>query len=384
MARPSIREAAAYDKILMGARAGNLPIEQPTSFELVIKSEPAKGLPIAVAPRRRGDPMTTRRAILRMVGAGVLIPRSNPARGQQRAKIPRIGVLHFWSRGEFSTRAIAMFRRRLSELGYVEGKTIVIDERYADGNAQRLSELARELAASKVDVIVAPAVAASSAARQATSMIPIVMVHAGNPVGAGLIASLARPGGNITGTSNLPLGGKHVDLLRELVPRVAKIAILANPANPGTPSFMEAMTDAARKFNIGVVVAEVSRAEDLPNAFTVIRNARPDGLLVMVDPLIGSYVAEVIAFAATSRLPAIYDSGELARQGGLIAYATEYMGHYTLAADYVDKILKGGTPGDLPVQQPARFELVINMKTAKTLGLTIPQSLLLRADEVIQ
>ena len=144
------------------------------------------------------------------------------------------------------------------------------------------------------------------------------------------------------------------------------------------------MTDAARKFNIGVVVAEVTRAEDFRNAFTVIRNARPDGLLVMLEPLIGSHIAEVIEFAATTRLPAVYDNGEAAGRGGLIAYATVYIEHYALAADYVDRILKGAKPADLPVQQPTKFELVINMKTAKALGLTIPQPLLLRADEVIQ
>ena len=327
----------------------------------------------------------TRRALLRAFGAGALIAATRPAGGQQPVKIPRVAMLFFGSR-QMSTvvAGLPRFRQRLRELGYVEGKTILIEDRYAEGNAQRLNEVARELAASKVDVIVASAVAAAMAARQATSTIPIVMAHAGDPVGAGLIASLARPGGNVTGTANLPLGGKQVDLLRELVPRVTKLAILANPTNAGAPTFVTAMTDAARKYNIGVIVAEVTRAEDFPSAFTVIRNARSDGLLVMVEPMIGTHGAEVIEFAATARLPAIYDFGDLVRRGGLIAYATAYIEHYALAADYVDKILKGAKPEDLPVQQPARFELVLNMKTAKALGLTIPQSLLLRADEVIQ
>ena len=328
--------------------------------------------------------MIDRRRFVQALAGGVLVA-SRTARGQRAVKIPRVAILVFGARQGYMINAwLARFRQRLQELGYVEGKTILIEDRYAEGNAQRLSELARELAASNVDVIVAQAVAATTAARQATSTIPIVMVHAGNPVGAGLIVSLARPGGNVTGTTNLPLGGKHVDLLRELVPRVTKLAILANPTNAGAPSFVAAMTNGARKYNIGVVMAEVSRAEDFPNAFAAIHNARPDGLVVAVEPMIGTRFAEVIEFAATTRLPAIADDGTFARRGGLIAYATVYVEHYSLAADYVDKILKGARPGDLPVQQPARFELVINLKTAKALGLTIPQSLLVRADEVIQ
>ena len=328
--------------------------------------------------------MATRRAILRTLGATALIAGVGRARGQQPTRIPRVGILNLAARDSYRMRTIAMFRKRLSELGYVDGKTIVIDERYADGNVQRLSELARELAASNVDVIVASAVAAASAARQATATIPIVMVHAGNPVGAGLVASLARPGGNVTGTTNLPLGGKHVDLLRELVPRMATLAILANPANAFAASVVASMNDAASKSNVNVVVAEVTRVEDFPNTFAKIRSARPDGLAVVMEPMFAVRGAELIDFAATARLPAIYDLGEMARLGGLIAYAPMFIDHYALAADYVDKILKGAKPGDLPIQQPARFELIINLRTAKALGLTIPQSLLVRADELIE
>ena len=310
-----------------------------------------------------------------------------PTRGQQTSKIPRVALLFFGTRArDASYDEPARFRARLSELGYVEGKNVVIEERYAEGNTQRLNELARELVEAKVDVIVASAVAATMAARHATGTIPIVMVHAGNAASAvstGLITSLAQPGGNVTGTTNITFGGKHVDLIRELIPRVTKLAILNNPTNAGAASYVASVTDAASRSNIGVIVTDVTRAEDFPNAFTTLRNARPDGLVVAVEPLIGAHSAEVIDFAATTRLPAIYDFGEMARRGGFIAYATVYIEHYALAADYVDKILKGAKPGDLPVQQPARFELVINLKTAKALGLTIPQSLLLRADEVI-
>ena len=331
--------------------------------------------------------MTKRRALLRVLGAGVLSAAAWPTRGQQTSKIPRVALLFFGTRARnASYDEPARFRARLSELGYVEGKNVVIEERYAEGNTQRLNELARELVEAKVDVIVASAVAATMAARHATGTIPIVMVHAGNAASAvstGLITSLAQPGGNVTGTTNITFGGKHVDLIRELIPRVTKLAILNNPTNAGAASYVASVTDAASRSNIGVIVTDVTRAEDFPNAFTTLRNARPDGLVVAVEPLIGAHSAEVIDFAATTRLPAIYDFGEMARRGGFIAYATVYIEHYALAADYVDKILKGAKPGDLPVQQPARFELVINLKTAKALGLTIPQSLLLRADEVI-
>ena len=329
--------------------------------------------------------MTTRRTLLRALGAGAMIACPWRASGQQLSKIPRVGVLYFGNRQNTVVVAgLPLFRQRLRELGYVEGKTILIEDRYAEGNAQRLNELARELVESRVDVIVASAVAATTAAREATATIPIVMVHAGNPIGAGLIESLARPGGNVTGTSNLSLGGKHVELIRELVPRIGKLAVLANPTNPGAAPPLADITNAAHKFQIDVVVVEVSRAEDFPNAFAALRNARPDGLMVLVEPMIGSNGKQITDFAASAKLPAIYDNGSMARAGDLVSYSTVFLEHYALAADYVDKILKGAKPADLPVQQPATFELVINMRTAKALGLTVPQSLLLRANEVIR
>ena len=287
-----------------------------------------------------------------------------------------------------SDRALAgnrsAFRQRLSTLGYVEGKNILIEERSAEGHSERLSELARALVASKVDVIVAPSAAASRAARQATNAIPIVMVHAGDPVGAGLIASLARPGGNVTGTTNLSYAGKLVELMHELVPRAVKLAILLNPTNAGAHRYVVDAMEAGRRFNLGIAVAEVAQAEDLPNAFALIRDMRPDGLLVMGDPLIGDHRAEVFAFAASARLPAGYDPPNMARYGGLVAYGPLFVEHYVMAAGYVDRILKGAKPADLPVEQPTRFELIVNLKTAKALGLTIPQTLIVRADEVIQ
>jgi putative tryptophan/tyrosine transport system substrate-binding protein len=276
----------------------------------------------------------------------------------------------------------SVFLQRISALGYVEGKSIVIEERSAEGHPERMGELARELVASKVDVIVTPTVAASTAARQATSTIPIVMVHAGDPVGAGLIASLARPGGNVTGTTNLLLGGKQVELIRELVPRAAKLAMLVNPSNAGTRTYVADAMEACRKLNLSIAVAEVTRDEDFPNAFVMIRNMRPDGLLVMNEALIGRHRSEVIAFAASARLPACYSQGRDVRDGGLVSYGPLIREHYVMAAGYVDRILKGAKPADLPVEQPTRFELFINLKTAEALGLTIPQSLSVRAEVI--
>jgi putative ABC transport system substrate-binding protein len=317
-------------------------------------------------------------------GIGLLIA-SRQSYGQPQSKIPRIGVLWFGSMDTPSTlRNRSVFRQRLSALGYVEGKNIVIEERSAEGNAERLGELARELAASKFDVIVTPAVTATRAARQATNTIPIVMLHAGDPVGAGLIASLARPGGNVTGTTNLSFAGKQVELMRELVPRAAKLAILLNPSNAGARRYVTDAMEAGRRFNLSIAVAEVTRVEDFPNAFAMIRNMRPDGLLVMGDPWIGEHRAEVFTFAASARLPASHDLPNMAREGALVAYGPLLVEHYVMAAGYVDRILKGANPADLPVEQPTRFELVINLKTAKALGLTIPQSVIVRADEVIQ
>jgi putative ABC transport system substrate-binding protein len=329
--------------------------------------------------------MTARRAVLRVLGLAALIASGPQASGQQRTKTARVGALWFASSSDaFPRRNFALFRQRLRELGYVEGKTIVIDERFAEGSAQRLKELARELVDAKMDVIVTPAVAATIAVRQATDTIPIVMLHAGNPIGAGLIASLARPGGNVTGTANLPLGGKHIELMREVVPRLTRLAILVNPTNAGARSFVANMTEAARISNIDVTIVEVSRSEDFPRAYGVIQNAHAEWLHVLDEPVISARRTEWVEFAVSARLPLSSDAGETARVGGLISYAPLLTEHYVLAAVYVDKILKGAKPADLPVEEPTRYELIINLKTAKTLGLTIPQSVLLRADEVIQ
>ena len=328
--------------------------------------------------------MITRRRTLVACGIGLLVAPWL-SHGRTKSKISRIGVLWFGAMdtpGALQNRAV--FRQRLAALGYVEGKNIAIEERSAEGHAERLGTIARELVASKVDIIVAPAVTASRAARQATSTIPIVMVHAGDPIGAGLIASLARPGGNVTGTSNLSYAGKQIGLVREIAPRATKLAILLNPSNANASRYVTDAMEVGRSLKLSIAVAEVTRLEDFPNAFAIIRDTRPDGLLVMADPLIGEQIAQITDFVASARLPATYDQPNMARSGAMVAYGPVLAEHYVMAAGYVDGILKGAKPADLPVEQPTRFELVINLKTAKALGLTIPQSMLVRADEVIR
>jgi len=329
--------------------------------------------------------MSTRREVLRVLALGVVVARASGTSAQQSIKAARIGVLWFASSSDAVLRRISgALRQRLRELGYVEGKTILVDDRFAEGNPQRLKELARGLVDAKLDVIVTPGVAATLVVREATDTIPIVMVHAGNPIGAGLIESLARPGGNVTGTANVSLGGKHVELMREVAPRLARLALLINPTNAGARLFVANVNEAARRFDIAVTVVEVSRPEDFAKAYASIRAAGVDWLHVVDEPTISSRRVEWVEFAISARLPLSSDVGETARVGGLISYSPVLTDHYVLAADYVDKILKGAKPSDLPVEEPTRYELLLNLKTAGTLGLTIPRSVLLRAQELIQ
>ena len=328
--------------------------------------------------------MITRRRVLWAGGLGFLVAHGQ-SYGEAKAKIPRVGILWFNSIDTpYNAQDRSIFRKRLAALGYVEGKNVVIDERSAKGDSERLGELARALVASQVDVIVTPGVTASRAARQATSTIPIVMLHAGDPIGAGLIADLGRPDGNVTGTTNFSYAGKLIGLVRELVPRAGKLVILLNPSNALARTYVADAMDAGRKLSLSISVAEVARSDDFQHAFAMIREMRPDALVVMGDQFIGEHRVAVFAFAAGARLPAIYDLPNWPREGALAAYGPLLAEHYVMGAGYVDRILKGAKPADLPVEQPTRFELVINLKTAKALGLTIPQSLLVRADEVIR
>ena len=280
----------------------------------------------------------------------------------------------------------AAFLDRLGELGYIDGKNMQIHARYAGGVLDRLQGLARELVALKVNVIVAVAVAASLAAREATAEIPIVMVSAGNPVGAGLIKSLARPGGNVTGTTSMlpDLGGKQIEMLHQVLPSVRRIAFLSNPTNAGAAPTLRSAADAAQRLGLELVAVDVIAPQDFEPAFARVEQSRAEALLVMGEPLINTNRQAVIAFAARRRLPALYALADLVRDGGLMSYGTNIDVHYPRAADYVDKILKGASPSELPVEQPVGFEMLLNLKTARALNLELPPSLLARADEVIE
>ncbi|XIA64519.1 ABC transporter substrate-binding protein [Bradyrhizobium sp. TZ2] len=308
------------------------------------------------------------------------------ARAQQDG-VRRVGML--WPGQEqnpLNVKNRAAFLHHLRELGYVEGKTIQIHERYAGGELDRLQGLARELVALKVDVIVAMAVAASTAAHETTVRIPIVMVHAGNPIGAGLIKSLARPGGNVTGTTSMlpDLGSKQIELLHQVVPSARRIAFLSNPTNAGRAPSLQSAADAARLLGLELVLADVVARQDFEPAFARIEQSQAEALLVVGEPLINNNREAVIAFAARRRLPALYTLGDWVRDGGLMSYSTKINVHYPRAADYVDKILKGASPAELPVEQPVGFELLVNLKTARALNLALPPNLLAVADEVIE
>ena len=308
-----------------------------------------------------------------------------PAEAQPPARIFRIGYLGSPSPSAGS-HLVDAFRQGLRDLGYVEGRNIAIEYRGAEGHYDRLPDLAAELVRLKVVVIVAVGGPAGPAAQQATKTIPIVLVLSGAPVEAELVASLARPGGNITGLSlqHPELTAKRLQLLKEVVPKVSRMAVLWNPAGPiGAPQMRETEV-AARTFGVKLQSLEVRGPDDLERAFQGAARGRAGALLVLGDAMLASHRPRIVGLAAKSRLPAMYWSREFVDAGGLMSYGPNFPDQFRRAATYVDKILKGAKPADLPVEQPTRFELVVNLKTAKALGLTIPPSILIRADQVIQ
>ena len=309
------------------------------------------------------------------------------AEGQQKTKISRIGFLSPSSSPDSRMQhVLEAFRRGMDELGYVEGRNITIESRWAEGKYDRLPGLAAELVLLKVDVIVASAVPAIRAAKEATSTIPIVMAIVVDPVATGLVASFARPGGNITGLSNMApeLVGKQLEMLKEVVPTASRVAVLWNPANPGNAPQMRAAEVAARTMGVRLQPVEARNPNDLDSAFAAMTKQRAGALIVLADSMLSEHRTRIADLAAKSRLAAVYGLPEFVEAGGLMAYSANRSDLFRRAAIYVDKILRGAKPADLPVERPNKFEMVINMKTAKALGIKIPQSLLIRADEVIQ
>ena len=326
-----------------------------------------------------------RRKFIATLGGAAAWPLA--ARAQQAGKVPKIGYLSPGASAGTFVRDDA-FRQGLRELGYVEGKNIVIEYRFAEGKFDLLAALAAELVKLKVDVIVAVVTQASLAAKDATRTIPVVMVAVSDPVGSGLVAGLARPGANITGTSSMTaeVVGKSLELLKEAVPKVSRVAVLWNPGNAVFQAQMLRETEAAAgTLGVELKTFGVRGPDELDRAFEAMTKERAGALLVLADPILLLHQRRIVELAERNRLPAI-GAGvkEYAAAGGLMAYGTNVADLFRRAAAYVDKILKGAKPADLPVERPTKFGLVINLKTAKTLGLEVPLALLIRADELIE
>jgi putative tryptophan/tyrosine transport system substrate-binding protein len=306
------------------------------------------------------------------------------ARAQQSGKLPTIGVLGTTT-PLVESQPLAAFVQRLRELGWMEGRTVAIEVRWAEGRSERFAEIAAELVRLKVDVIFTYATLPVLALKQATSVIPIVFASAADPVGTGLVASLARPGGNVTGLSNqqADTAAKRLELLREVIPGLARLAILANVGNPAAVLDMREIQAAAHTLSLETVASEIRRAEDIAPAFEAFIG-RVHALYVAGDPLVNTNRIRINSLALGAHLPTMHGYRQYVEAGGLMSYGPSTVDAYRRAADYVDKILRGAKPGDIPVEQPTKFDLVINLTTAKALGLTIPESFLLRADEVIE
>jgi putative ABC transport system substrate-binding protein len=327
--------------------------------------------------------MIRRREFMTLLGGAAAWPLT--ARAQQPAKrLPTIGFLGS-ATPLYEGQRVAVFAQRLRELGWIDGRNVAIEYRWSEGRNERYDEIAAEFARLKVEVIVTQGTAPVLAAMHATSVIPIVFAGAGDPVANGLVASLARPGGNVTGLSNqqADLTGKRVQLLREVVPGLRRLAIMGNAGNPAILLEMGETRAAARRLDLDVVTFEIRRAQDIAPAFAALKG-RVDALSVDGDPLTSANVVRIITLALAARLPTIFTSRESVEAGGLMSYGPNAPDLYRRAADYVDKVLRGANPADLPVEQPSKVDLVINLTTAEALAIPVPPSLLARADEVIE
>jgi putative ABC transport system substrate-binding protein len=325
------------------------------------------------------------KTILVCLLATILLATVCLAEAQQPTKIPRIGFLGN-STAALEANLIGPFREGLRDLGYVEGKNIVVEWRWAEGKYERFPVLIAELIASKVDLIVTAGTPATIALKKATTTLPLVMIAVGDPVGSGLIPSLAHPGGNLTGLTSISpeLDGKRLELLREVIPKISHVAVLWNPTSPLQVAAERETQAAAHAMKIKVLSLGVQAEEQFDNAFAAILRERPAALLVLADRLFLHHRARIMDFAAKHHLPGVHAYVELVEAGGLMSYGPSYAGMHRRAAYFVDRILKGTKPADLPVEAPAKFELVVNLKAAKQIGVTIPPSVLYRADRVIK
>jgi putative tryptophan/tyrosine transport system substrate-binding protein len=338
---------------------------------------------IAGSKQRAGSRRRLRKAILITLCLPALL--SPAVTRAQPVKIPRIGFLITSSPSAMAPRLEA-FRHGLRELGYAEGKDIVIEQRYGEGSSDQLAALAAELAHLKVDVLVTSGPTATRPAQQATSTIPIVMTFDDDPVGSGFVASLARPGGNITGLSTLApeISGKRLELLKETLPRLGRVAVVGTSSRRGVAQAMKEMELAAAAFRLKLEFLDISDPKGIESMFRAAAKARADAVLVLQSPIFNSYRADIAELAVKSRIPTVYPASQYVVDGGLMSYGVSIADLDRRAASYVDRILKGAKPADLPVEQPTKFELIINMKTAKQIGLTIPPAVLARAHKVIR
>jgi len=328
--------------------------------------------------------MMDRRAFIALVGGSILAaPLATEA--QPAGKVPRIGFLGATSAFTEKGR-IEAFRQGLHELGYVAGENIVIEWRWAEGEFDRLPVLATELVRLSVEIIVTGGSTSTGAAKKVTTTIPIVMAQTNDPVGSGFVASLARPGGNVTGLSNFAreLSGKRLELLKAVVPKLSRVAVFGDSTTPGNAQALRETELAARALKVQLQYLDILGPKGIETAFREASKGRADAVIVLVAPALVSQRRQMAELAVKNRLPAAYGAEEFVEHGGLMSYGVSVSDLYRRAATYVDKILKGAKPGDLPIEEPTKFELVINLKTAKALGLTIPQSVLGRADQVIE
>jgi putative ABC transport system substrate-binding protein len=308
------------------------------------------------------------------------------AEAQEAGKVYRVGYLALLP-GEDATRHMKTLKTRLRDLGYIEGKNLVFEYRSAEGRPERLATLAAELLQLGPDVVIAGGgTLTGQTAKQATRTVPIVMAGVGDPIASGLVTTLARPGGNVTGLSTLApdIAGKRLEFLRDALPTVNQVAVLANPMTPFVAQALKVVGDAARALRVQIHVVEMTAPDQLDRAFEAVLSAKPGALLVLEDPLTFALRTRIAGLTAQHRLPSVFGFRDYVEVGGLMSYGTDLADLSSRAAIYVDKILKGAKPADMPIEQPTKFELVINLKTAKVLGLTVPPSLLARADELIE